>query len=74
MLQYDQSGNVLGWAYLWMIEFADEQVIIAEDKNNVEFMTSKLKEAYKYWELEINLEKPNTIILQTKWANWILRV
>lgn len=49
-----------------MIEFADEQLIIAEDKNNVEFMTSKLKEAYKYWELEINLEKPNTIILQTK--------
>jgi hypothetical protein len=37
--------------------FAVDQVLIAQDHDDVEFMARKLKEEYKKWELTMNLEK-----------------
>lgn len=39
------------------VQFADDQVIIAGDKEDLQYMTRKLKETYEYWGLEMNLEK-----------------
>ena len=37
--------------------FADDQVVIAADIDDVSYMTRKQKEEYNRWGLEINLEK-----------------
>ena len=43
--------------HVYSLNFADDQVVIAQDHDNVEFMARKLKEEYKKWGLTMNLEK-----------------
>ena len=40
---------------LYTLQFADDEVVLAGDKEDLEYMSSKLKEIYEKWGLEINL-------------------
>jgi hypothetical protein len=42
---------------LYKLQFADDQVVLAGDKKCLECMTSKLKETYEKWGLDMNLNK-----------------
>jgi hypothetical protein len=43
--------------YLYSLNFADDQVLLAQDHDDMEYTARKLKEEYKKWGLTINLEK-----------------
>ena len=42
---------------LYTPQFADTQVVLAGDKEDLEYMTCKLKETYEKWGLDMNLNK-----------------
>jgi len=42
-----RMGVELGEAYLYILQFADDQVVVANDKNDLAYMTRKLQEEYK---------------------------
>jgi hypothetical protein len=42
---------------VYSLNFADDQVSIAQDHDDMEFMARKLKEVCEKWGLTINLEK-----------------
>jgi len=44
-------------AHVYSLNFADDQVLIAQDHDDMEFMARKLKEEYEKWGLTMNLEK-----------------
>jgi hypothetical protein len=43
--------------YVYSLNFADDQVLLAQDNDDMEYMVRKLKEEYEEWELTINLGK-----------------
>ena len=43
--------------YVYSLSFADDQVLLAQDSDDMECMAKKLKERYEEWGLTINLEK-----------------
>jgi hypothetical protein len=43
--------------YVYSPNFADVQVLLAQDHDDMEHMAIKLKEEYEKWGLAINLEK-----------------
>jgi hypothetical protein len=47
--------------HVYSLNFADDQVLIAQDHDDMEFMAWKLKEEYEKWRLTMNLEKPKYI-------------
>jgi hypothetical protein len=42
---------------LYTLQFADDQVNLAGDKEDLEYMTHKLKQTYEKWGLDMNLNK-----------------
>jgi len=42
---------------LYILQFADDQVVLVGDKEDLEYMRSKLKEIYEKWGLDMNLNK-----------------
>ena len=42
---------------LYTLQFADDPVVLAGDKEDLEYMTRKLKENYEKWGLDMNLNK-----------------
>jgi len=42
---------------LYTLQFADDQVVLAGDKEDLEYMTRKLKETYEKCGLDLNLNK-----------------
>jgi len=42
---------------LYTLQFADDQVVLAGDKEDLEYMTRKLKETYEKWGLDMNLNE-----------------
>jgi hypothetical protein len=48
--------------HVYSLNFADNQVLIAQDHDNMEFMAQKLKEEYEKWQLTMNLEKTNIYV------------
>ena len=42
---------------LYTLQFADDQVVLAGDKEDLEYMTRKLKETYEKWSLDMNFNK-----------------
>ena len=42
---------------LYTLQFADDQVVLAGDKEDLEYMTHKLKETYEKWGLDMNFNK-----------------
>uniref|UniRef100_T1H9Z7 Reverse transcriptase domain-containing protein n=1 Tax=Rhodnius prolixus TaxID=13249 RepID=T1H9Z7_RHOPR len=43
--------------YLHSLLFADDQVMIANDEEDINYMARNLAEEYRKWGLEINIEK-----------------
>lgn len=43
--------------YLYTLQFADDQVLYANDKKDLQYMTRKLIEEYSYWRLSMNVDK-----------------
>lgn len=50
-------GIDIGDTCLYTLQFADDQVIIANDKDDLQYMARKLQEEYNNWGLEINTQK-----------------
>jgi len=50
-------GVLLENITLYTLQFADDQVVLAGDKEDLEYMTRKLKETYDKWGLDMNLNK-----------------
>ena len=48
---------------LYILQFTDDQVVLADDKEDLEYMTRKLKETYEKWGLDMNWNKQNTYVL-----------
>jgi len=42
---------------LYTLQFADDQVVLAGDKDDLEYMTRKLEETYEKWGLDMNFNK-----------------
>jgi hypothetical protein len=49
--------------YLYSFNFADDQVLLAQDHEDREYMGRKLKEEYEKWGLVINLEKTKYVCM-----------
>ena len=49
--------------HIYSLNFADDQVLLAQDHDDVEYMARKLKEEYEKWGLNINLEKNKYICM-----------
>ena len=49
--------------YIYSLSFADCQVVLAQDHDDMEYMARKLKEGYVEWGLTINLEKTKYICI-----------
>jgi hypothetical protein len=43
--------------YVYSLNFADDQLLLAQDPDDMEYVARKLKEEYEEWGLTINLEK-----------------
>jgi hypothetical protein len=56
-------GILIENMYVYSLSFAEDQVLLAQNHDDMEYMVRKLKEEYKKWELAINLEKkPNMCV------------
>ena len=42
---------------LYTLQFADDQLVLAGDKEDLEYMARKLRETYEKWGLDMNLNK-----------------
>jgi hypothetical protein len=49
--------------HVYSLNFVDDQVLIAQDYNDTEFMARKLKEEYEKWGLTMNLGKTKYICI-----------
>ena len=43
--------------YVYSLNFADDQVLLAQYHDDMEYIARKLKEEYENWGLAVNLEK-----------------
>lgn len=50
---------------LYTLCFADDQVVIAQDRDDLNYMTRKLVEEYKKWGLEVNVGKTECMSIGT---------
>lgn len=62
-------GIDIGDTCLYTLQFADDQVIMANDKDDLEYMARKLREEYKQWGLEINLRKTKYLPIGAELTN-----
>lgn len=53
----EQMGIPLNDYVLYTLCFADDQIVLAQDYDDLEYMTRKLIEEYDKWGLEVNLQK-----------------
>ena len=49
--------------YIYSLNFADDQILLTQDHNDMEYMARKLKEEYEKWGLTINLEKTKYVCI-----------
>lgn len=59
-------------SYLYSLQFADDQVIMANDKDDLEYMARKLQEEYEIWGLEMNTKKTEYLPVGTQNATKIM--
>jgi Reverse transcriptase (RNA-dependent DNA polymerase) len=50
---------------LFTLSFADDQVVIAQDSYDLEFMIKRLYDTYKYWGLQVSLKKTEYLAVNT---------
>lgn len=58
-----QMGVKMEDGTIYSLLFADDQVILAEDEEDVSYMFRKLVEEYEKWGLEINLQKTEYMVI-----------
>ena len=49
--------------YIYSLNFADDQVLLAQDHDDMEYVARKLKEEYEKWGLAINLKKTKYVCM-----------
>jgi len=54
---------------LYTLQFADDQVVLPSDKEDLEYMTRKLKETYEKWGLDMNLNKTKYLCIGETHSN-----
>jgi len=54
---------------LYTLQFSDDQVVLAGDKEDLEYMTRKLKETYEKWGLDMNLNKTKYLCIGEMHSN-----
>jgi len=57
---------------LYTLQFADDQVVLKGDKEDVGYMTCKLKETYEKWGLDMNLNKTKYLCIGQTHSNFKL--
>jgi hypothetical protein len=57
-------GKPIQNTHVYSLNFADDQVVIAQNHNDKEFMARKLKEEYEKWGFTMNLEKTKYICIR----------
>ena len=65
-------GLLLNNETVYSLLFADDQLLIAEDYEDIEYMARKLVEEYEKWGLNINLKKTNYMAIGTDSKDLIL--
>lgn len=56
-------GVKMGEEHIHSLLFADDQVVLAEDEHDAEYMMRKLIEEYDSWGLEVNMEKTQYMVI-----------
>ena len=64
-----RMGILLENTTLYTIQLADDQVVLAGDKEDLEYMTCKLKETYYKWSLDMNLNKTKYLCIGEMHSN-----
>jgi hypothetical protein len=54
-------GSPLENTTLYTFQFGDDQVVLASDKEDLEYMKRKLKETCEKWGLDMNLNKTTNL-------------
>ena len=49
---------------IFILQFADDQVLLPEDKEDLEYMTRKIKEEYEKWEMSMNIKLRNYVSVE----------
>lgn len=60
-----RMGIPIGESYLLTLSFADDQVILAEDSYDMEFVLKRLYTEYEKWGLQVSLEKTEYLVVNT---------
>ncbi|KAG8333849.1 hypothetical protein J6590_102119 [Homalodisca vitripennis] len=56
-------GVLTGRDQIFTLLFADDQVVVAEDEEDLEYMLRKLTEEYEGWGLEVNMDKTQYLVI-----------
>jgi hypothetical protein len=56
-------GININEGYVYTLLFADDHVITGEDEDDMKYMMRKLTEEYNNWELEINFDKTQYMVV-----------
>ena len=56
-----KMGSEIQDTTIYTMLFADDQLLIAQDYEDLEYMTKKLIDEYELWGLKLNLKKINTL-------------
>ena len=55
--------------YIYTLQFADDQVVILNGRNDMEYMMRKLIDEYKNWGLTVNLKKKKLLMYRRSGAS-----
>lgn len=72
MRKCSRMGVEVGEECLYTLLFADDQVLVANDEEDITFMTRKLIEEYSQWGLKINIKKTEHLVVGGKPEDIIL--
>lgn len=53
----------LGDTTLYTIQYADDQVVVAQNKENLQYPSQKLKDEYLKWGLQLNIKKTQDLCI-----------
>jgi hypothetical protein len=67
--KYSGMGIPLENTTLFTLQFVDDQVVLAGNKEDLEYMTGKLKETYDKWGLDMNLNKTKYLCIGKTHSN-----
>ena len=65
-------GVTVGDDTIYLLLFADDQLLMTEDYEDLQYMARKLKEEYEKWGLKINMEKTKHMAIGDKSKDLVL--